>query len=241
MKKFILLAASALLFFFTSSAQDSKAGGGDLSYTGFTLNYAYQDIHTDVDFLNAVWDGKDDKLAHGFNLGFHVQQNLYKGLVIVTGVQYQFTARINDKVNLERFGLPLDGKVMYFNHNLIVPVKFGYSFKFGGSSSFTVYGGPSLNFIVSTMESAYVNGDNNTYNDWVSGKYVTKISGEKIKGKDSDHKKMGWFDIPMGVGAVVKFGRYGLHFEYEWGLVDRWKGDGKFRADQLTAGLVFAF
>lgn len=244
MKKLLFLALCAILLSASAMAQDSKKGGGDLSYTGFSLNYAFQDVHTDVSILKAVWDGKNDNLAHGFSVGFHVQQNLYKGLILVTGVHYQFTGRINDDVDLTDFGIPYKGDVQYFNHNIIVPIKFGYSFKFGGSSSFSIYGGPSLNFIVSTMENYYRNKDNYIYNDLVLGNRVTRLNGDRHSEHSSDYKYMGWFDIPMGLGAVVKFGRFGLHFEYEWGLVDRWRDkgtDGKFTADQLTAGLVIAF
>lgn len=244
MKKTLFLILSIILFSSLSSAQSISLGGGDLSYTGFTLNYAYQDVHTDVDVLKTVWSGKGDNLAHGFNVGFHVQQNLYKGLILVSGIQYQFTGRINKDIDFVPELLNGNTDVMYFNHNLIVPIKFGYSFKFGGTGCFSIYGGPSLNFIVSTMEHFYVNSDNYLYTDWVNGRYIKELGGHKQSGKESDLKQMGWFDIPLGVGAVVKFGRYGLHFEYEWGMVDRWLDKdikGKYRADQLTAGLIVSF
>ncbi|MCQ2344922.1 MAG: hypothetical protein MJ002_08455 [Paludibacteraceae bacterium] len=241
MKDKLFTTLLALLFTAALSAQGTKSGGDDISYTGFTFNYAYQDVHTNVDDLKAVWNGKDDNLAHGFNTGFYVQQNLYKGMVIVTGFQYQFTMRVNRDVNLISYTLPGKGDIQYFNHNLIVPIKFGYSFKFGGTSCFTAFAGPSLNFLVSTMENLRVNRNNYIYTDYVNGKHTVKTEGSKTTETSSDHKRMTWFDIPMGLGAVVKFGRFGIHFEYEWGLCDRWKNSGKFRTDQMTAGLVISF
>ncbi len=237
MKRHLTLLLVASLFFPTLAASD----GQGVSYTGFTVNYCYQDVHTSVDDLKAVWDGKADNLAHGFNVGFYFQQNLYKGVVLVTGVQYQFTARINKNLDLNKYFLPGYGDIQHFNHNIIVPLKFGYSITFDGTSCFTVYAGPSLNFVVSTMHNLRISSDNYQYTDFVSGKHIVKNNGEKKTTTSQDFKRMGWFDIPMGLGAVVRFGRYGLHFEYEWGLVDRWKESGKFRSDQLTAGLVFAF
>lgn len=240
MKKFFLL---VIVFSFTVALHPLY--GDDLSYTAFTLNYSYQDVHTDADYIKTVWSGEDDKLAHGFNLGIHLQQKLYKKLVLVTGVQYQFTARFKENVSMP--DVPLKGQlsgsgdIKFFNHNIIVPIKFGFSMPFGGTSSFTVYGGPSLNFNVATHQTFELNSKNYLFYDYVNGRITEKINGSKHTDKSSDFKEMKWFDIPLGLGAVVKFGRFGLRFEYEWGLVNRMKHEGKFRSDQLTAGILISF
>jgi len=235
MKKIIVLAFVAMLFTAKSMALDAR------DFVGFTLNYSYQDVRTDVPLIQSAWGNADKCLAHGFNAGFVYQQPIYRWFVLVTGFQYQFTMASRDVNDLRAFGLPGLGEVNFYNHNLIVPFKLGFSFMFLGLCSFSIYAGPSLDFLVSTQMNYYCNGSNNLTNDLVNGVKTATIDGDITSNRSVQNKQMDWFDVPVGIGFMTSFSSFGIRFEYEWGMLDRWKGGGQFMSDQLTAGIVILF
>jgi len=237
MKKFILLALVAMLF---SSRTMAAVEDAD-SYIGFSLNYSYQNVNTDVPLIQSAWGNTNPRLAHGFNMGFTYQQNMYRWLVLVTGFQYQYTLASQDFNDTKEIALPGIGEMSFYNHNLIIPIKVGFSLTFNGITSLSIYGGPSLNFLVSTQMNYYYNGNNYTSTDLVNGVNKSMIGGDKTTTKSSEFKNMGWFDIPLGIGLQMTYDRFGIRFEYEWGMIDRWKGGGTFKSDQLTAGLIILF
>jgi len=233
MKKIIVLAFVAMLFSGRAMAVEDAE-----SYFGFSLNYSYHDVYTDVPLIKSAWGHSDKCLAHGFNMGFTYQQALYRWLVMVTGFQYQYAMASDDVNDFAGFGLPGKGEMSFYNHNLIIPVKLGFSLTFGGIGSLSLYGGPSLNFLVSTQTDYYYNGNYRSNTDLVNGVNISRINGDKTTTRSSEYKNMGWFDIPVGIGLMATYDRFGIRFEYEWGMIDRWKGGGKFKSDQLTAGLI---
>ena len=226
MKKTLLLALVALLL-----SAKAFAGGGNHSFTGFSLTYNYMDVKTSCKF-ESVSGFNDNFMLHGFSAGFIAHQQLVSFLYLTTGVHYQFAMK-QENVTGGDFGV--------YNHNLKVPIKLAFSMAFGKKSGFSIHAGPSLDFMVSTQADYYYDRDNYAYTDMVSGRTVTRVAGYKTTATVS--KTLGWFDIPLGVGATLNFGNFGLRFDYEWGMINRSLDTNSYswKADQLTAGLFFIF
>lgn len=234
MKKTILLAIAAVLF-----SSHAMALGDQYTYYGVTLNYAYSQQKN----LFTEPERGTYQMLNGFNAGFMFQQQLYKGLVLVSGLQYQFTVSKNE----EDDDLLLDVDLYTMSHNLRVPVKFGFSTPFAGNWSFTVFGGPSLDFNVAMIEKTkFDNGDYEQY-DLVNGVHKYDIKGHSDRETDDDYKLLNCFDIPLGIGTIVKYKNFGMKFEYEWGMINRYHDhdddddDAKFKTDQFSIGFFYTF
>jgi len=231
MKKTIVLAVAAIIFSCNAFSQDRKC-----SFFGETYNYAYTQ-HKYVG--NAFPELGDYAMLHGFNVGPILQQQLYKGLVLVTGLQYQFTMYQNGKTSIVG-----NATEYLMSHNLKVPVKVGYSFLHSDKWTFTFFAGPSLDFNVALVDKTKFEGGNYEQYDLINGKYKYKMGDLKGDFKSNDYKMLSCFDIPLGIGAIIKYDSYGFKFEYEWGLVNRLKNseskNDQFRADQFVIGFFFA-
>lgn len=205
------------------------------SFYSITINYSYYKFKNDFEDLPNL---------NGFNAGFMAQNRMYKNIVMLWGIEYQF-GYCNDNET---------GKWM--NHNLKIPVRIGFSVPFATTHSATVFFGPSFDFNVSTVnkfkgrefnDKGYLYKESGTI-DFVSGKYDVSYSGKtgsgNSSGKDDSYKALKVFDIPLGLGAMYKYKNFGIRLQYEWGLVNRAKGewsDYKIKADQFTIGVFFSF
>lgn len=193
------------------------------NWASFTINYSYYKPKEDADWV---------KTMNGFNAGFLMQNKLYKNLVLLWGVEYQF-AMIKDKD---------DGATdEWMNHNLKVPLRFGFSMPFAKKSSVTVFFGPSFDFNVATINKYEEDGFKIEV-DFVNGKYKFQERGETESGSDDEYKQLKFFDVPLGIGVMYKYNHFGIRLQHEWGLVNRSKeNDYKYKADQFTVGLFFSF
>lgn len=191
------------------------------SWSSFTMNYSYYKPKKDFSGY---------KTMNGFNVGFLMQNRMYKNLVLLWGLEYQF-AMSKDKE---------DGETdKWMNHNIKVPLRFGFSMPFAKKSSVTVFFGPSFDFNVATIFRWEYYGDYGEH-DLVNGKYKYKHDGEK--GSESADKIFGFFDVPLGIGVMYKYNHFGIRLQHEWGLVNRSKEDEvEYKADQFTVGLFFSF
>ncbi|MCQ2338510.1 MAG: PorT family protein [Paludibacteraceae bacterium] len=223
------MAIAAVLF-----SSHALALGDQYSYYGLTLNYAYSQQKQ----LTTKPETGTYQMLNGFNAGFMFQQQLYKGLVLVSGLQYQFTMAKSENDDADSY---------LMSHNLRVPVKFGFTTPFAGNWSFTVFGGPSLDFNVAMIEKMKLdNGDYNQY-DFVNGVHKYDIEGYSDSETDDEFKKLNCFDVPLGIGTIVKYKNFGMKFEYEWGMINRLKDsdddeeDLKYKTDQFSIGFFYTF
>lgn len=210
----------------TQSAIEKSSNDAE-SYFAVTVAYSFQNITT------GVKSNTNTELFNGFNFGYYLHRHLLSHLVFVSGLNYQFTIKGDTKSGISTY---------ITNHNLKIPLRLGYSLKFGKNNSFSAYAGPSLDFNVSTQNEVRYSGDVTT-TDVVNGTIKSEINGKKSSKKDSDYKSLNCFDIPIGIGIAFKFSKFGIRIEYEWGLVNRYIKDyrdagAKWRSDQFTAGFL---
>lgn len=206
------------------------------SFYSVTINYSYYKCKDNSD------DYIEVPTLNGFNAGFMAQNRVYKNIVLLWGLEYQFG--YDKETNYADEDKKYTSKSKWMNHNLKLPLRIGFSMPFGQNSSVTAFFGPSFDFNISTMRDYESKYDKEKW-DFVSGKYEYKEEGEKgHSGHDNDHKLLKVFDIPLGLGAMYKYKNFGFRIQYEWGLVNRCKGDwkeAKWKADQFTVGVFFSF
>jgi len=199
------------------------------SFCGFAANYSLLEAND-----NAV-DGFPSQM-HGISAGFIEHAAIYKNIIIVSGLYYQFeTTKLNRREMNET----------WYYHSIKVPLKLGLSVPFAKKSSLSVYFGPSFDFNISTTRNITNNSNYQTKIDYVSGKYSNAIGDNSNSGTRQEYKVMNFFDIPVGIGAIYKYGHIGFKFEYEWGMLNRYgknyKDEYSLKINQLSAGLIVTF
>ena len=113
-------------------------------------------------------------------------------------------------------------------HRVDVPVRLAAGFPLGNTVKLYVFGGPNFDFGIAQS----ISGDLN-----IGG---TDIGGE-IK-NIYENKDYSRFDLQMGAGAGVQFGKLGVRVSYDWGMLDRYKPEtSEWKNNDLKASLVFSF
>lgn len=239
MKRAFLLAVVALLSFEYGFSRDK-----DYTYYGASVDFGLNFINNGRGF--SLIEDADVIPMEGFDIGFYMQQQLYKRMVLVSGFKYQLS--VGSEYSQATFGGREIAKCDMFlvNHAFVIPIKLGFSTPLRHEWFFSVYAGPSLDFNFATTEKLKFKGDGYEKYDWVNGKFKSDIDGKKTE-TNSELKNLKMFDIPIGFGFTFRRKFIGIKFEYEYGLIDRYKGnfkginDAKWHSHQASIGAVFAF
>lgn len=238
MKKTILLAIAAILF-----ANFARAIESEYSYYGLSANFNLHIVDNGEGF--SMVDEEVMPMV-GIDLGFYMQQQLYKNFVLVSGLKYQVTTDWEYKqTSIGKYKLE-ECNMFLWNHAFVIPVKLGYSMHLPHNWMISFYAGPSLSFNFATTQKFKDNEGNYIKYDYVNGSMKTNILEDE---KDADNLKvLKWFDVPFGLGITAKHKYVGIKLEYECGLIDRYNGEytGKFsksqwHSHQISLGAVFTF
>lgn len=199
------------------------------SFFGFSVNYSMLEAKDNA-------EGGFPAYLHGITAGFVGHSVIYKHIVILSGISYQFgTAQLNQRAMNES----------WYCHSIKVPLKIGLSIPFAKKSALSLYFGPSFDFNISTKRIIANNTDYQTNIDYINGKYESIINDKLSSGQKLDYKVLGFFDVPIGFGAIYQYGHVGLKFEYEWGMLNRYgnkyKNEYSLKINQLSAGLIVTF
>ena len=120
-----------------------------------------------------------------------------------------------------------DTREQYLN----LPIDLGLKFDFAPGFRFNLFAGPTVSYGLSSV-----------FNSSVSiGS--TSIDVDPINNYDSSYD-YGRFDVLVGGGAAVDlFNRVRVTARYDWGLLNRYTGDGNYsrHRNQLTAGVAILF
>lgn len=241
MKRVLLLVVVVFLSFEYCFSRDK-----DYSYYGVSIDLGLSFIDNGCGF--SLTDDDIEVLPMGgFDIGFYMQQQLYKRLVLVSGFKYQFSgvskSSENPFVHMEEEAKDIN----LINNAFVIPIKIGFSTPLPHNWFFSVYAGPSLDFnFVTTEKYKYRDGTYKKY-DWVNGKYRTNRDGQKIRETSSEHKYLKMFDVPIGFGLTFRRKFIGIKLEYEYGLIDRYKGKfedidyAQWHSHQASLGVLFVF
>lgn len=223
----LIVAITANVYADDNTSASSKDENSASFFTAISATYSMLNAKTTVD------NKTDNNDMHGITFGpmFHVPFTNH--FVSFFGFQYQFGI-----AKIEKYGIMTTG----VEHDIKVPFKLGYSLDFGENNQFSIFAGPSFLFCVSEKAEIKYGSYTNEY-DYISGKYKVYNKGSHKEGKSDDYKTMNVFDLQLGLGALLRFGSFGLRVEYDWGMLNRYKesADVKSNVGQLTAGLFVSF
>lgn len=175
----------------------------------------------------------DHSDAHGVNVGFTVHQKLFLFLYVNTGVYYQYGTSKNFQL-----GSDLNNRINM--HSIQVPLRLAFTFGIGNNNTISVMGGPVFSF-TPVLENRTGSNKNYVAHNMINGKTTVMVDGTKTITTDTKGTKR-FFDVPVGIGAIVRLGHFGIYLNYEWGTINREKvTDFRMLNDQLTAGVMAVF
>ena len=193
--------------------------------------------------------GEDNDCLNGFKVGAAYDIALpVKGLSLRPGVDYLFGTD-SERMSFIR-------KVTLTEHSIAIPIDVKYAFKIGDAFRIYAFAGPGFSVGLampakqefSGSYEPWVSGDVNGYilHDWYSGKTKSDLNDEVqntypftlYMNQDTYSR----FDITMGLGVGVEYKCLFMEFDYDVGLLDRYKKySGKERRDQLAVAVGVTF
>lgn len=205
--------------------QKSKIGDNDPdrdTYHGFIVNAVY-----DWEFLYGSWG----------DFG------------MMAGLNYEYLTD-GQRTKLANYS----ARILTEEHYIDIPFMFKYGYDFvPGIVGVYVMAGPTFSFGVASSTQYYLNGkdgkkdiDGNVkYNNY-TGKVTSSKVPDAIISLTQGKTDYGWFDVKFGVGAGIDlFDAVELKFGYNWGLINRYKGDtGKIldrKSNQFYLTLSYCF
>lgn len=183
----------------------------------------------------------------GFHLGATYDYALAEGnfgeVALQPGVFYEYLSN-------KDFQYGNYAKAKSYEHYINVPVMFKYSYEFVDDTfGAFLFAGPTFSFgLASQIKLTYDAGV--TSGDIVYHRYSGKVTSDEIgqsildvlfPGGGTDY---GWFDAKLGVGGgVTIMDMIDVKAGYDWGLVNRYTGDGdgKLHSNHFYVGVAYKF
>lgn len=198
------------------------------NYIGVAAGYTFFDFRQGYTKQN--YNHSD---VHGLNIGLTVHQKLFLFLYVNTGVYYQYGTS-------KQFQLGSDINSRINMHSIQVPLRLAFTFGIGNSNTISIMGGPVFSF-TPCLESRTGSSKNYIAQNMINGKTTVAVDGTKTI-TDAGKGTKRFFDVPVGIGAAVKLGHFGIYLNYEWGTINRERvTDFRMLNDQLTAGVMVVF
>lgn len=166
----------------------------------------------------------------GFYVGGNYNINLAGALNVAPGIYYSLLT----KSDADSYAGLADLKVDVTEHYISVPVMFNAGLAFADGIVGRIYAGPTL---------AYGLASNLKYTTSATIPVIGTVSkGDKVNNyDDSDYSR---FDIMLGGGVAVDFfDMVRFNIGYDYGLVNRYSGDGDVtrHRSQLSVGVAYLF
>lgn len=229
MKKLFLLVAVTALTATVANAQ-----------LGFDAGY--------VNSANRLKEGNEiekQNAMHGFFVGAHYDIGLFSGLSIQPGLNYSY---MGNRESISESGVTV--KTSWREHFLNVPVDVKYTFDISNDLKVFAFAGPRVVFGLSgvTKVSAKIGGEEASlsYNLYSGNITTTGFDlSDFVDPEDfSSDGMLSRFDLQLGLGAGAQFRAFSLKFGYDWGLINRLKGDtdgATMKRGQFYVGVGYNF
>ena len=167
---------------------------------------------------------------NGFYVGGSYNINLAGALNVAPGVYYSLLT----KSDADSYPGVADLKLDVTEHYLSVPVMFNVGLTLADGIVGRVYAGPTL---------AYGLASNSKYTTSATIPVIGTVSkGDKVNNyDDSDYRR---FDVMLGGGVAIDFfDMVRFNVGYDYGLVNRYSGDGDItrHRGQLNVGVAYLF
>lgn len=215
MKKvfFSILAASMMLAGTVAMAQPSIG-------VGFANSTDYYKVN----------GNKENTSLSGFYVGGSYNLPIAGALNVAPGIYYSYLTK-SDVSNY--LGANLKGDVK--EHYLTIPVMFNLGLQIADGIVGRIYAGPSL---------AYGLASNVKYSGSVTIPVIGTINGDKTINNYDDDYNYRRFDVMLGGGVAIDFfDMVRFNVGYDYGLVNRYTGDGDItrHRSQFNIGVAYLF
>lgn len=128
-------------------------------------------------------------------------------------------------------------------HFINIPALFRYTYDISDDFKVFAFTGPKFVIGLAAIEKYKEDGYKETVNLY-NGKWKSTEDGETETGTDSDFAMLSRFDVQWGLGAGVQFRSVSFKLGYDWGLMNRLKGDTDgvtCKRSQFYVGVGFNF
>ncbi len=249
MKRFLTAVfAAVLLFSFTdASARGDRRHAGPRTGSvvgGFGVSFGY--VHSAYRLSDWATDERNTAAGlNGFNVGVTKDFTILdEALYFQTGLMYTYQNKPDNSID-NMFGRVVGDRD---EHYLSIPLKIKYEYNVMDNLSVFVMGGPTLDAGLSSKMKyrATVGGENLAveYN-FHSGKIKSNsaVLDSYVAPLKNTYRR---FDVQLGASAGVRFFEiFEAQIGYDWGLVNKFKGDNagdlKMRRQQLYISLGLRF
>lgn len=212
MKRTLMTLAAVLIAAGTAFAQVNIGAG----YTGAS--------HAFSEGSDRWYNGAYIQLGYNLPLGAGFEFN--------PSIQYNCAFRSED-VTIESGGATLATENKYNEHYLHVPLMFNYGYEISKNARIFVYAGPTASF------GLYAGGKGKAGAEFGGVSIATDDKSVSLYDKDSDYRR---WDVKVGGGIGIDICRhYRINVGYDYGLLDRWKGDGTLHTHVIQAGFAYLF
>lgn len=243
MKRTFVIAAVAIAAFFASGTDASAQ---------FKIGFGYS--LADNIQKSKIGDADPDRDAdHGFMVNAVYDWEFLYGswgdFGMMTGLNYEYLTD-GQRINLKNYPT----RILKEEHYIDIPVMFKYGYDFvPGIVGAYVMAGPTFSFGVASTTEWYISikdgkkdiDGNIKYNNYTGKVTVSKVP-DSLVAQTNGMTDYGWFDVKFGIGAGIDlFDAVELKFGYNWGLVNRYKGNtGKVldrKSNQFYLTLSYCF
>ncbi len=171
----------------------------------------------------------------GFHAGLTFSYLIGKvsGMFVGAGVNYQYATGKVNKDNIAAVTFDIHGKLIelescnslkYTMHNLQVPLRVGYEYKFDNGVGIFGYVGPTFNIALDwQLKGTFTNltGSASTVTlHQISGRYAIQTGDNVSSVSDDDFKHYGVFDIALSVGIGVSYNIFYTSIGVDAGLLN---------------------
>ncbi len=174
----------------------------------------------------------NDRWYNGAYIQLGYNLPLGAGFEFCPSIQYNCAFR-SEEVTVENAGVPLTVESKYNEHYLNVPLMFNYGYEINRNARIFVYAGPTASF------GLYAGCKGQVGAEFGGVSIASNDKSVSLYGRDADYLR---WDVKVGGGIGVDICRhYRISVGYDYGLLDRWKGDGKLHTHVLQAGFTYLF
>lgn len=205
-------------------------------------------VNSSYSFKSGI-SGDNNYSLNGFYVGLSQDVPLFAGLHIVPGIYYTF---LTDNSREDVMNFKLKGSLS--DHYLNVPIMFRYQFGLPGVKLF-IFAGPTLSLGLVSNQKYTISGtvlDANIMGDISYNYYTGKVNSKDLdipQDTENPYKdiipdiRYNRFDVLLGGGIGIEAFKFlEVKVGYDWGLLNRYKGDGaELHRNQVYAGIGIRF
>ncbi len=182
-----------------------------------SIGMATAQVGVQVGYTNSKNKKENFKALQGFHVGATYDMSIQGPVSLQYGLLYNLGQSSQKILSLEH---------TYTHHSIDIPVRVAFTYPVG-MLKLTAFAGPNFNYGI-----AYTN------------KYEVKTALGKIEKKSAnmyDDDKYSRFNLQLGGGLAVQYGKIGVKASYDLGLIETYKDDKDSKFSAFKVGVFYNF